>query len=95
MQIRYEVSLNVNDIKTRYNAFSFLCLFITIISWYYVSCFNNTYPGVKNEWIKSSFTIMIIMQILSILIALLQAILRDISFSCKSEKVYKMNQFLS
>ena len=49
----------------------------------------------KNEWIKSSFTIMIIMQILSILIALLQAILRDISFSCKSEKVYKMNQFLS
>ena len=95
MQIRYEVSLNVNDIKTRYNVFGFLCLFIAIISWYYVSCFNNTYPGVKNEWIKSSLTIIIIMQILSILIAFLQAILRGISFSCKSEKVYKMNQFLS
>jgi hypothetical protein len=95
MQIRYEVSLNVDDIKTRYNVFSFLCLFIAIISWYYVSCFNNTYPGVKNEWIKSSLTIIIIMQILSIFIALLQAILRGISFSCKSEKVYKMNQFLS
>ena len=95
MQIRYEVSLNVNDIKTRYNVFSFLCLFIAIISWYYVSCFNNTYPGVKNEWIKSSLTIIILMQILSIFIALLQAILRGISFSCKSEKVYKMNQFLS
>ena len=95
IQIRYEVSLNVNDIKTRYNVFGFLCLFIAIISWYYVSCFNNTYPGVKNEWIKSSLTIIIIMQILSIFIALLQAILRGISFSCESEKVYKMNQFLS
>jgi hypothetical protein len=95
MQIRYEVSLNVNDIKTRYNIFSLLCLFIAIISWYYVSCFNNTYPGVKIEWIKSSVSIIIIMQILSIFIALLQAILRKISFSCKSEKAYKMNQFLS
>ena len=87
--------MDVNDIKRKYTVFSFICLFIAVISWYYVSCFNNVYPGVKIEWIKSSVTIIIIMQILSILVAFLEAILRAISFEYKSEKVYKARQLLS
>ena len=95
MQLRYEISLTVKSIKTRYTVFIFLCIFISIISWYYISCFNNTYPGVRSEWIKSSIIIFIIMQILSILSVLLQAILRSLSFHYKSEKLFKMKQFLS
>ena len=95
MQLKYEISSNVTSIKKRYNAFIFLCLFISVISWYYVSCFNSSYPGVKIEWIKSSITIIIIMQILSIITILLEAILRSISFKFESEKVFKLKQLLS
>ena len=95
MQLKYEISLNVTNIKKRYISFISICLFISIISWYYVSCFNSSYPGVQIEWIKSSITIMIIMQILSGLIVILEAILRSISFKFESEKLYKIKQLLN
>ena len=95
MKIKFEIFLNVKNIKNRYISFIFICLVISIISWYYVSCFNNSYPGVKIEWIKSSITIIFIFQILSILMAILDSILRSISFRFQSEKIYKMKQLLS
>jgi hypothetical protein len=95
MQLKYEISLVVQSIKKRFTLFIILCFFITIISWYYVSCFNNTYPCVKMEWIKSSVAIMIIMNILSFFIVLLEAIIRSLSFYCKSEKLYKFRKFIS
>ena len=94
LQLKYEISLNVTNIKKRYISFISICLFISIISWYYVSCFNSSYPGVQIEWIKSSITIMIIMQILSALVVIMEAILRAISFKFESEKVYKIKQLL-
>ena len=95
IQLRYEISVNSKGIQKRYTVFIFLCIFISIISWYYISCFNNTYPGVKKEWIKSSIAIIIIMQILSFLNILLQAILRSLSFLYKSEKLYKIKQIIA
>ena len=95
VEIRYEMSMIITSIKKRYYIFIFICLFISILSWYYVSCFNNVYPGVKIEWIKSSITIIIIMQILSIIIVLLEAVLRALSFHYKSEKLYKFKKLLS
>ena len=95
VQLRYEISITTKSIKKRYIIFIILCFFISIISWYYVSCFNHVYPGVKMEWIKSSITIIIIMQILSILVVLLEAIVRDLSFHYQSEKLFKFKQFLS
>jgi hypothetical protein len=94
MQLKYEISLNVTNIKKRYISFISICIFISIISWYYVSCFNSSYPGVQIEWIKSSITIMIIMQILSVLVVIMEAILRAISFKIESEKLYKIKQLL-
>ena len=93
--LRYEIAQNSKSIQKRYTIFIFLCIFISIISWYYISCFNNTYPCVRKEWIKSSITIIIIMQILSLLNILLQAILRSLSFRCKSEKLYKIKQIIA
>ena len=94
MQLKYEISVTVKSIKTRYLVFIFISFFIAVISWYYVSCFNNTYPGVRVEWIKSSVVIILIMQILSILNAFLQAILRSLSFHYKSESLFKAKSFL-
>jgi hypothetical protein len=95
LQIKYEISMNMSSIKKRYIGFIFICLFICIISWYYLVCFNYVYPGVKMEWIKSSFTIIIIMQTISVLARFLEAILRSISFQCKSEKIYKVKQLIT
>ena len=93
-QLKYEITLAEKSIKNRYATFIVICIFISIISWYYISCFNNTYPGVKIEWIKSSVLNIIVIQILSILIAFLQAILREISFQFKMEKLFKFQQYI-
>ena len=95
VQLRYEISINCKGIKNRYTVLICLCIFISIISWYYISCFNNTYPGVQTEWIESSITIIIIMQILSFFNILLQAILRALSFRYKSQKLYKFKQIIA
>ena len=95
LQLRYEIALTSKSLHKRYKIFIFICFFISIISWYYVSCFNNVYKTVKIEWIKSSIVIIIIMQIFSMIVSLLESILREISFKCKSEKVYKFKQILS
>ena len=95
IQLKYEISVIIQSIKKRYNVFIFLCLFISVISWYYVSCFNNVYPRVKIEWIKSSITLILIMQILSIILVLFEGLLRFLSFKYKSEKLYKIKQIIS
>ncbi len=94
-QIKDEIALIIKSIKKNYIIFIIICLFISIFSWYYVSCFNNVYPGVKKEWIKSSITIMIIMQILTFLAGFLVALIRLVSFKCKSEKLYKLKDFFN
>ena len=95
LQLRYEIANIINSIKKRYIAFTIICFIISLISWYYVSCFNNVYPGVKVEWIKSSIVIILIMQILPFFLVLFEAILRLISFVNKSERIYKLKQFIS
>ena len=95
LSLRYEISQIIYLIKRRYIIFICICFFISIISWYYVCCFNYVYKGVQIEWIKSSLTILIIIQILSILLVVLESILRQISFKCKSEKIYKLRQIMS
>jgi len=95
MQLKYEISITIKTIKTRYTIFISLCFFISVISWYYINCFNSSYPGVKIEWIKSSIVIIIIMQLLSCLLVLIDTLLRILSFKIKSERIYKFRQILS
>ena len=93
--LRYEMTQIIKTINKRYFFFIFISFIITSLTWYYIFCFNNIYPHMKEEWIKSSFVIIIIMQILSILLSLLESIIRFLSFKCKSEKMYKISIFLS
>ena len=90
LQLRYEISQINMDIKRNYLILIIICLVIDLISIYYVNCFNNVYPNLQSEWIKSSICIMIIMQILSMLVGLLDALIRLIAFKCKSERIYKI-----
>ena len=92
--LKYEIALVIKNIIKRYTSFILLSFFITFFTFYYVICFNNVYPSMKNEWIKTSILIIFIMQILSILKCLLETIIRFASFRCKSEKMYKISLLL-
>ena len=93
--LKYETTLIIKDIQKRNKWFIVLSFFIIFISLYYIFCFNSIYPHMANEWIKSSIMIFFIMQILSALACFLEAIMRFISFRCKSEKVYKISLLFS
>lgn len=94
-EMKYEISLIMKEIKWRYNIFIILTLVISFFSWYYISCFNNIYPYTKIEWIKSSILIIIFIYIISIIITLVETLLRFISFEIKSERMYRASLWLS
>ena len=93
--LKYEITQIIKEIRIRYNLFIIFSYIITIFTLYYVICFNNIYPSMKSEWIKTSIIIMISMNILSFLKCLLQSSLRFISFKIKSAKIYKVSRYLS
>ena len=84
-----------DEIKTRSTVLIIISYVISLFTWYYLSCFNNVYPNIKHEWVKSSIFIIIIMQLVPILLGFLETSLRYISFKCNSEKIYKLSQFIS
>ena len=90
---------NINELiktlKTRYISFIIVVFVILILSLYYLLCFNYVYPKTQIEWVKSSVAIIIIIQILSILQILLEAIIRFLSFKCESEKLFKFGKIFS
>ena len=90
LQIRFEISVMTKDIKRNYLILIIICFVIDLIALYYVNCFNNVYPNLTGEWIKSSICIMLIMQILTVLVGLLEALIRLIAFKLKSERIYKI-----
>ena len=94
LQIRYEISVMTKDIKRNYLVLMIICGVLGLISLYYVNCFNNVYPNLTGEWVKSSICIMLIMQILSLLLALLEALIRLLAFKLKSERIYKIKDLL-
>ena len=58
--IRYEISEIIADIKRNYLILMIICFIFDLLILYYVNCFNNVYPNLKQEWIKSSIFIIII-----------------------------------
>ena len=93
--IKYEISLIMKEVKWRYNIFIIITAVATVYSWYYLSCFNNIYPHTKIEWIKSSILIILLIHIISIIVILIETLLRFISFEIKSEKMYKASLWLA
>ena len=84
----------MRNLKIRYISFIIIVSIILIISFLYLLCFNYVYPYSQIEWIKSSVTIMIIMQVLSTLKCILETSLRYLSYRFNSEKLYKISKLL-
>ena len=92
--LKKEIFGLIKDIQVRYLSFIIVILVLLLISFYYLLCFNYVYPKTQVEWIKSSLTIFVIMQVLSILKCLLETCLRFLSFKCESEKLFKTSKLL-
>ena len=92
--MRGEIGIILYRMEKNIKIFIFVNFIIMLLSWYYISCFNHAYFYTKKEWIKSSIFILILAEIFPFLYALIIAVLRRISLSCKSEQIYKISSSL-
>ena len=93
--LKYEISRTIRIINKRFNLFIIFSLLINIFILFHILCFNIVYPSMREEWIKTSFIIIFIIQLLSLIECFLVALIKTISFKCKSEKVYKISYLLN
>ena len=92
--LKLQINRIMKEIKIRYTIFIIITVAFSIFSWFYISCFNNIYPHMKIEWIKSSLLVIILIHILSIVVILIETLLRFISFEIKSERMYRASLWL-
>ena len=93
--LKYEVISIIKRIIFRNTFFIIFSFLMSIFSLYYILCFNSVYPHMRNEWIKSSIIIIVVMQFLYFLECLLETTFRFISFRFKNERFYKISLLLS
>ena len=93
-KIKYKIAVLIHNINKKYKVFIVISYFITIISWYYIFCFNNVYPNTSKIWIKSTLFIIIIIQLVSFIYIFLECVLRNMSFLCNSEILFKLSKLL-
>ena len=90
-----ELDVNfINDISKRNISFIIVSSIILLFSFFYLLCFNYVYPYSQIEWIKSSITILIIMQFLSFFRCFCESGLRILSLRNDSEKLFKISQMI-
>ena len=92
IKLKSDLAVVVKDIGMKFNIIIIFSLGLTIVCFIYISCFNNVYPYIKMEWIKSSIAIILLNQILNFLSTLIECILRYSSLKCNSEKIFRLSQ---
>jgi hypothetical protein len=95
LSLRYEMAEILKSIFKRIKALIIINYIMLISSWYYLSCFNNVYPHLRNEWIISSLIIFAIFQILFFIFAFIESCIRFISIKYESEKLFRLSLLLS
>ena len=85
------VNLN-KKIKKNYIGFIISVFVLLLLFGIYLLCFNYAYRHTQYEWIKSSITLIIIVQVLSILAALIETILRFIALNFRNERIFKISK---
>ena len=95
INLKLEVVKLIGLIRKRLLTFYIITLLIFIFSFLYVVSFNYVYHYTQFEWIKSSIFIFIIIELLIIIICLLCAFIRKMSFKCKSDRLFKLSQIIN
>ena len=92
--LKLQINRVMKEVKIRFHIFVIIAVVFSFFSWFYISCFNNIYPHMKLEWVKSSLFIIILIHVLSILSILVETLLRFVSFEIKSERMYRASLWL-
>ena len=95
LKMKYEISIIVTEIEKRFLFLIYFSIFLTIICYIYISCFNNVYPYIRKEWINSSLFILAFMQFINLAFTFIQCSLRYLSIKFKSEKIFKLSQIFA
>ena len=95
LKMKYEISLLVKGIEKKFIILNFFSIFLSMICFVYISCFNILYPYIRGEWIKSSLFILILMQILNFLITFAHCCLRYLAIKYNSTKIFKLSLWFS
>ena len=94
VNLKYEITKLNKKIKNTYIGFIIFVIILLLFFWIYLLCFNYTYPKTQCEWIKSSITLIIIIQFLSTIIALAETALRFLSFMFRNERLFRVSKLL-
>ena len=94
LTLRYEICELLKIIFKYIKILVIINFILIIFSWYYLSCFNNVYPNLNNEWLYSSILLIAIFQILPFIFALTETSIRFASIRYDSEKLFKLSLLL-
>jgi hypothetical protein len=92
-EMKRKIIISIQNIMNNYMIFIIISYVLTIVSWYYNSCFNNVYPYLKIEWIKSSIFIFMVIQLIIIIGCFIFGFLRYLSIKCKNEKIFRISKY--
>ena len=94
VNLKVKITKFSKEIVIRYLAFIIFVIVVFILLMFYLLCFNYVYPHTQGDWVKSSIFLIILVQIGSILLALLQTCLRFLAFHLKNERLFKLSKLL-
>ena len=95
LKLQYDLSVLIDDIKKRFIGLILFSLFLSIICFVYICCFNIVYPYIREEWIKSSIFILFLMQFINLGISFFHCSTRYLALRCNSEKLFKLKFMVS
>ena len=91
-KIKMDIFSFIQKIEKYYLRLIYTSYFITILSWVYISCFNNVYYYSRREWIKSSFLYYIMTEAFIIIVYFLTAVIRFLAMKCENEKIFNWSK---
>ena len=92
--LRDEIDEFIKTLKIRYKIFLILNFILMLISWYYITCFNNAYPNIKVDWIVLSIIVIVLAQIMSAVLAFIETSLRFIALKTKTSWIFTLSQYV-
>ena len=95
IKLKYDITVLVNDIRKRFIVLICLSIILSIICFIYISCFNIVYPYIREEWIKSSIFILILMQVINFVITFLHCSFRYLAIKYNSQKLFRLSLWLA
>ena len=95
LKMKYELSILANTIESRFLYLIIFSIILSIICFFYISCFNIVYPYIRKEWIKSSLFILTLMQVLNFLITFIEAWIRLLAIKFNSKRLFRLSLWFS